>query len=159
MISIFGNSITPGDFFMVFVAVFLIAYFVYKEWPEFNRRVSGKAKEEAAAEGKSETIGERLCQLEKDLRDIRDMLARDYIRLNTSEKLARANAKAIRDSLEERQIIMQALMACLIGLQEVGANGPTGNAIDMINGYLNRQAHINQEVMQNAEAPLVNPNL
>lgn len=159
MISILGNSITPSEFFVVFVALFLIAYFAYKEWPEFKRRVSGKAKDEAIAEGKNETIGGRLYQLEKDMREIRDMLSRDYIRLNTSEKLARANAKAIRDSLEERQIIMQALMACLIGLQEVGANGPTGNAIDMINGYLNRQAHVNQEVMHNADAPLVNPNL
>lgn len=159
MISFFGNSISTSEFFMVFAALFLIAYFAYKEWPEFKRRVSGKAKEEAAAEGKNETIGERLCQVEKNLREIHDMLARDYIRLNTSEKLARSNAKAIRDSLEERQIIMQALMACLVGLQEVGANGSTGTAIEMIHGYLLKQAHINQEVMHNSDAPLINPNL
>lgn len=155
MINILGGSVSAEFFVMVLIALFLIAYFIYKEWPEFKKRVGGSAK----AENEAKTVDERLALIEKEQRDIRDMLANDYARLNITEKLTRANTKAISESLEERRIIMEALLACLVGLQEIGADGPTGEAVRMINAYLNRQAHVNQEVMRDASAPNANPSI
>ena len=43
--------------------------------------------------------------------------------------------------LEEREILMQAMLGVLGGLQELGANGPTQEATDAIHKYINKQAH------------------
>ena len=51
----------------------------------------------------------------------------------------------VEDSLEDRQIIMEALLGALGGLQELGANGPTKEAENKIRTYLNKQAHRNEE--------------
>jgi hypothetical protein len=45
------------------------------------------------------------------------------------------------ESLEEREILMQAMIGVLGGLQELGANGPTKTAKATIQDYINRQAH------------------
>ena len=49
--------------------------------------------------------------------------------------------KVAADSLEERSIIMQALLGVLGGLQEIGANGHTKEAEKTIRNYLNKKAH------------------
>ena len=49
------------------------------------------------------------------------------------------------DSLEERQILMQALLGVLGGLQEIGADGPTKKAEETIRSYLNRKAHMTED--------------
>ena len=50
--------------------------------------------------------------------------------------------RMIADSLEEREILMQAMLGVLGGLQEIGANGPTKKAEEQIRNYLNRKAHM-----------------
>ena len=46
-----------------------------------------------------------------------------------------------QESLEEREVIMQALLGVLGGLQEIGANGPTKDAKAKVEKYINKQAH------------------
>lgn len=137
--SVIGDAVSTETFINVLLCVLIICYFVYKEWPEFRKRIKG-ADEEA------HTVEERLLQVEKENKALREMLANDFSRLNSIEKLTRANAKAAHESLEERQIIMESLLACLKGIHELGANGPTEEGIHNINAYLNRQAHVNQEI-------------
>ena len=68
-------------------------------------------------------------------------MSRDYDRLNGVEEQQKTAREFIDESLEEREIIMEALLGALGGLQELGANGPTREAVKKINGYLNRKAH------------------
>jgi hypothetical protein len=49
--------------------------------------------------------------------------------------------KMSAESLEEREILMQAMIGVLGGLQELGANGPTKSAKATIQDYINKQAH------------------
>jgi len=44
-------------------------------------------------------------------------------------------------SKEERSIIMDGLLACLLGLAQHGCNGPVKEGIDKISQFLNKQAH------------------
>ena len=124
----------------ILIAV-LVGYFIYKEWPEFKRRISGGAiaAEKEAAEDKS--VCERLTAIESDVRQIKEKLDRDYTRLNDMERWKLSVQRLAADSLEEREILMQALLGVLGGLQEIGANGPTKEAESKIRNYLNTKAH------------------
>ncbi|MBE6005578.1 MAG: hypothetical protein E7238_00135 [Sarcina sp.] len=123
------------------VIAFLVGYFIYKEWPEFKRRVSGGAvaAEKEAAEDKS--VCDRLSSIESDIRQIKEKLDRDYNRINDMERWRGSVQRMVADSLEEREILMQAMLGVLGGLQEIGANGPTKKAEEQIRNYLNRKAH------------------
>jgi hypothetical protein len=124
---------------MVIAALFI--YFIYKEWPEFKRRISGGAvaAEKEAAEDKS--VSDRLSAIESDIKQIKENLDRDYHRLNEMERWRGGIQKMGEESLEEREILMQAMIGVLGGLQELGANGPTKSAKAGIQDYINKQAH------------------
>ena len=124
---------------MVIAALFI--YFIYKEWPEFKRRISGGAvaAEKEAAEDKS--VSDRLSAIETDVRQIKEKLDRDYNRLNEMDRWKGGVQKMSAESLEEREILMQAMLGVLGGLQELGANGPTKAAKATIQDYINKQAH------------------
>lgn len=118
-----------------------VAYFIYKEWPEFKDRVSAEAKKEQAQAASGKSVADRLSHVEGRIVDIDDKLARDYTRLNALEKEYAYSRRLLDESLEEREIIMRALLGALGGLQELGANGPTKKAVAEINHYLNKKAH------------------
>lgn len=147
MVSKIAETVTGDQALSVLVILLLIGYFVYKEWPEFRRRVSlGAVKEqEQTVTGKSNA--ERFDNIEEQLDVINDKLARDYVRINELEKEKTRTRRVLEDSLEEREIIMRALLGALGGLQELGANGPTQKATAEINDYLNKKAH-NSDDMQ-----------
>lgn len=123
------------------ILAFLVGYFVYKEWPEFKKRVSGAAVKEAADTANDKSITDRLTAIEEDVRQIKDKLDRDYGRLNEMEKWKKTIEQVVAESLEEREILMQAMLGVLGGLRQLGANGPTEEATDTINRYINKQAH------------------
>ena len=127
-----GESIVA---WLIIAALFL--YFLYKEWPEFWRRVSSKAGKEHA----DRTVIERLATIERRLDSIDQKLQRDYDHINDIEAETRRRKKLDEESLEEREIIMRALLGVLEGRQEIGANGPTKAAHAEIKDYLNKQAH------------------
>ena len=127
------------------VIAFLVGYFIYKEWPEFKRRITSGAVKEQKDQQADRTVEARLDNIEKDIREIKEKLNRDYDRINDVSKKQRRYQAMLEDSLEERGIIMEALLGALGGLQELGANGPTKEAKDKIQNYLNRKAHENDE--------------
>ena len=131
------QAITPEQIILWLIIAFLVGYFIYKEWPEFQRRVSGSA---VKAE-KDKSVTERLTAIEADIREIKGKLEHDHIRLNDIDLWKKSVDRVVAESLEEREILMQAMLGVLGGLQELGANGQTEEAIDAIHTYINKQAH------------------
>ena len=135
-------ELVTGDQVAAWILVaFLGGYFIYKEWPDFRRRVSGEAVEKVQEAAADKSVCDRLTAIEEEVRQIKAKLDRDYDRLNDMERWRKTIQRIAEDSLEERQILMQALLGVLGGLQEIGANGPTKEAEKTIRQYLNRKAH------------------
>lgn len=135
------EMITADQLLTWLVIAFLVGYFVYKEWPEFKRRITGAAVEKAASAATDKSLSARLTSIEEDIRQIKEKLDRDYGRLNEMERWRKSIDEIARDSLKEREILMQAMLGVLSGLQELGADGPTEDAKQIINRYINEQAH------------------
>lgn len=136
------SEVVSGDQVLsVLVVLFLIGYFAYKEWPEFRQRIGSRAAKEEQEIAADRSISSKLDDIERRLKGLEDKIARDYVRLNELEKENIHTRRVLEDSLEEREIIMRALLGALGGLQELGANGPTKKAVAEINNYLNQKAH------------------
>lgn len=133
--------VTGGQVAVWILIAFLVGYFVYKEWPDFQRRMTGRAVEKERDAAADKTVNARLSAIEDDVRQIKEKLERDFTRLNTMERWKRTITGIAEDSLEERQILMEAMLGVLGGLQEIGANGCTKSAETTIRNYLNRKAH------------------
>lgn len=131
------QAIEPGQMITWLIMAFLFGYFIYKEWPEFKRRVSGS--EIKKVEDKSVT--DRLTAIEADIKEIKEKLGQDYSRLNDMDRWKSDMEQIVTESLEEREILMQAMLGVLGGLQELGANGPTKEAKAAVQKYINKQAH------------------
>lgn len=129
--------ISSGQALAWLAMAFLFGFFVYKEWPEFKRRVSGSAVKEVS----DKSVSERLTVIEKDISEIKAKLDIDYTRLNDMDRWKKGMEQIVTESLEEREILMQAMLGVLGGLQELGANGPTKAAKETIQDYINKQAH------------------
>lgn len=72
--------------------------------------------------------------------------ARDWVKKQDKqdekiEALAKRHEEDMRDSLDERQLIIYGVLACLKGLKEQGCNGPVTEAINKIEKHLNKKAH------------------
>lgn len=125
---------------------FLVFYFIYKEWPDFRKRVSSGAVKETKDAETDRSVGERLDTIEADVKEIKGKLQTDYLRLNQIESRLDRTKDVQGGLMEELEIIMRALLGVLQGLQEQGANGPTKAAEKEIQDYLTRKAHhINKE--------------
>ena len=120
----------------------LVGYFIYKEWPEFRKRMSKNAVKEQKDEMIERTVDERLDSIENELEKVDERLRRDYQRLNLFDQELEKSKKYQSNTAEELGIIMEALMGVLSGLQEIGANGPTKEAKSKIQNYLNKKAHL-----------------
>ena len=128
MEKVLQQAISADQLLTWLIIAFLVGYFFYKEWPEFKRRITGSALEKASATA-------------TDVKQIKEKLDRDYGRLNDMERWKKTIEQVVAESLEEREILMQAMLGVLGGLQELGANGPTQEATDTIHRYINKQAH------------------
>lgn len=122
----------------------LVIYFIYKEWPEFMNRIRGKVSKDIRMEETDRTLEQRLDGIESDVKAINQKLDRDYQRINVLESEMRRAKESQANTSEELEIIMEALMGALGGLQELGANGPTKEAKTKIQDYLNKKAHRNE---------------
>lgn len=135
------------------IIAFLVAYFIWKEYPELKRRISKSALREQKEEQSEKTITERLDTIEKKVDGIEkkfdekfdemnDKLSRDYDRINVMEKQHKKLERMQRNSLEERGIIMRALLALLEGYP---ANEKIQQSEKEIQDYLVRQAHVQED--------------
>lgn len=77
---------------------------------------------------------------------VNEKLDRDYERLNDMDKILKRHADEAKESLEERQIIMESLLGILKGLQEIGANGPTKTAQANIEEYMIKKSHETRDI-------------
>ena len=135
-------ELVTGEAVLQWLVIFLLlAYFVYKEYPEFKRRVTGGAKRELEGESREKEMETRIRKLEERLDSIEKKLLNDYHSLEILMRSEQEDKKLLSASLEEREIIMRALLALIDGVHELGANGPTTAAHDEITAYLTKQAH------------------
>lgn len=138
--------LSSGQLITWLIIAFLVGYFIYKEWPEFRKRVSSGAVKEQKESETDKSVDQRLGNIEQRLATIEEKLNNDYSRMNDLERESKRNRRMAEESLEEREIIMRALLGALGGLQELGANGVTHTAEAEIRDYLNRKAHDNEPV-------------
>ena len=145
MLNKLGELVTGESIAAWLLIAVLVAYFIYKEWPDFRKRVSSGAVKEQKEEDTERTVGLRLETIETDVKEIKEKLGRDYLRINKIE-MQLDKTKNVQSSLmEELEIIMRALLGVLRGLQEQGANGPTKEAEAEIQDYLTKKAHKSAE--------------
>lgn len=123
------------------IILLLVAYFVYKEYPEFKKRMTGGTKKEMEEENRERGVEERVTKLETRVADIEEKLKKDYISLEELLRAEQEDKRILQASLEEREITMRALLAIIDGLHEMGANGPTTAAHEELTNYLSKQAH------------------
>lgn len=141
MLSKLGDLVTSESVLQWLLIALLFGYFLFKEWPDITGRIRGRVKKDLQAEETDRTLEQRLDGIESDVKSIKEKLDRDYQRINRIEidvKQYKANQESTSEELE---LIMEALMGALGGLQELGANGPTKEAKSKIQDYLNRKAH------------------
>lgn len=141
MISKISDAVTGDQLTSWLIIALIVGFFIYKEWPEFKRRMSAGAKKEQMEALTDESIRKELNNINKRLDAIDVKLTRDYDRINEVEKETNRNREMLEQSLEEREILMKSMLAALEGLQELGANGPTKAASKELQEYLNLQAH------------------
>ncbi|MCD8248331.1 MAG: hypothetical protein LUC60_00450 [Lachnospiraceae bacterium] len=136
-----ADLITAESILQWIIILLIVGYFVYKEWPELKRRITSGVKKEQAEESQAASVNERLTKIEQRLDAIDGKLNSDYASLRNLENEEARDRRMFKDSLEEREIIMRALLGVIGGLQELGANGPTKDAQSEITMYLAKQAH------------------
>ena len=56
-------------------------------------------------------------------------------------KLKQHHEDDIKSLREEQALLIEGILACLMGLTEQGCNGPVTKAIEKYNKYLNEKAH------------------
>ncbi|MCC8131521.1 MAG: SGNH/GDSL hydrolase family protein [Oscillospiraceae bacterium] len=131
-----------GEAILQWLIIFLLlAYFVYKEYPEFKRRITGGTKKEIEEESRERGVELRLTKVEERLADVEGKLEKDYISLEELLREEQEDQRIMQASLEEREITMRALLAIIDGLHQIGANGPTTAAHEELTAYLSKQAH------------------
>jgi H+/gluconate symporter-like permease len=57
------------------------------------------------------------------------------------KKLKQHHEEDIKSLKEEQSLLIEGILACLLGLKEQGCNGPVTKAIEKYNTYLNEKAH------------------
>lgn len=138
MVNELQTMVTGEQVALWLIIAFLVGYFIYKEYPEFKKRITKSALTEQKAEVSEKTILERLDAIETKLKEMDEKLSRDYERINTMEREQKNVRKAQNKSLEERGIIMRALLALMEGSEESEKIRESENEI---NSYLIKQAH------------------
>lgn len=135
-------ELVPADQFLIWFLIFLVvAFFIYKEWPEFWKRVQTKT----AKDQKDLTIEGRMDSIEKKLDSIESKLERDYDRINILELEIKRSKNTMAASQKESEIMMRAMLNVLKSLQELGSNGSTNDSQVEIQNWLNEQSHKTME--------------
>lgn len=145
MVSELSELVTGQQVGAWLIIAILVLYFVYKEWPDFKKRITTGALKEQKDEDEGRSVSQRLDSIEKEVKEIHGKLDRDYYRINELEAKLKRTKESQGDINQELEIIMRALIAVLQGLQEQGANGPTKDAEKEIQIYLNSKAHKTEE--------------
>lgn len=145
MISEITAAVPKDNFITIFLAVFLIAYFAYKEWPEFKKRMQQPAVRSAEDIAVQQDMADKLASIERQIGRLNEKTNNDFYRLENLESAMSDIKTSVGHSLEERELIMNALIGVLRGLQELGSNGPTKQSEHELMEFLNNRAHDQNE--------------
>lgn len=143
MVNKLAELVTGEQVAVWLIIAFLVAYFVYKEYPEFKKRITKSVIKEKEDEFSDKTIGERLDAIERKISEMNDKLTRDYDRINVMEKQQKKIERMQKNSLEERGIIMRALLALMESSPD---NDKIMESEREIQDYLVKQSHQNEEL-------------
>lgn len=138
MVGKLAETITGEQVAAWLIIAFLVVYFIYKEYPDFKKRITKGAIKEKTDEITDKTVSERLDAIEKKLSEMNDKLTRDYDRINVMEKEQKGIKRMHQSSLEERGLIMRALLALMEGVPD---NDAIIKSEAEIREYLIQQAH------------------
>ena len=86
MVTGLQSTITGAEITTWIIIAFLVGYFIYKEAPEFKKRISKSAVDEKQQAQTEKTLFERLDAIEKKLGELEEKLTKDYDRINAMEK-------------------------------------------------------------------------
>ena len=149
MVNKLAELVTGEQVAIWLIIAFLVGYFIYKEYPELKNRISKSALKEQKDEMSEKTISDRIDAIEKKLDgmekkfdEMNDKLSRDYDRINVMEKQQKKIERMQRNSLEERGIIMRALLAIMEGVPD---NDMVQKSEQEIQDYLVKQSHMQEE--------------
>jgi hypothetical protein len=149
MVNKLAELVTGEQVAIWLIIAFLVGYFIYKEYPELKQRMSKSALKEQKDEMSEKTISDRIDAIEKKLDgmekkfdEMNDKLSRDYDRINVMEKQQKKIERMQRNSLEERGIIMRALLAIMEGVPD---NEMVQKSEQEIQDYLVKQSHVQEE--------------
>ena len=90
-------------------------------------------------------MAEKLESIEKQIGRLNEKTNNDFYRLENLESGMSDIKTSVGHSLEERELIMNALIGVLRGLQELGSNGPTKQSEHEFMEFLNNRAHDQNE--------------
>lgn len=141
MINLLSSLVTGEQFIVWFAIAFVTCYFIYKEWPEFKRRITSSSTKEINAEQQDKQVSERLAAIERRICSIDDKMQRDYDRLNALEREMKKSRACDKDYMEEQEVIMRSILGVMDGMIEMGIDGPTKEARANLDKYLNHKAH------------------
>ena len=145
MISEIQNAVPKDSFITILLAIFLIGYFAYKEWPEFKKRMQQPAVRSAEDIAVQQDMADKLASIERQIGRLNEKTNNDFYRLENLESAMSDIKTSVGHSLEERELIMNALIGVLRGLQELGSNGPTKQSEHELMEFLNNRAHDQNE--------------
>lgn len=141
MIKQLEGAVEADTFFQILLVLFLVGYFCYKEYPDFKKRMTFGSVAAAKAENTEQDLEKRVTDLEAQMGRFHNKLDADYSRLQNFEADIGDIKAGMKESLDERELMMHALLGVLRGLQELGANGPTKTSEHDIMDFLNDRAH------------------
>ena len=147
MISKLLEGVDPAIMGEIVIVLMLFFYALYKEWPEFRKRVTSGVLKAHQMEETDATLAGRLDKIELDLGEVNQKLDRDYRRLNEFERWQRRTQAIREESAEEMALMMEGMLGCLDGMVQLGADGDTEKIRAKLNSFMIKASHKGEEIV------------
>ena len=136
-----ANLIDPPAMLQWIIIACIVFYALYKVYPEFKSRFTAGTKKEIEDDFADKDLVKRVTDIENEIKKINKKLNDDYICINGIKNKIDRSAKLEETLFTESEIIIRSLLACLDGLNQLGANGKTKEAKKDIETFLTKRAH------------------
>ena len=115
MMNLIQGQVDGTEFLRVCLILLIIAYFFYKEAPDFHKRMSARRMKDQAYEQSDKDLERRVSVAEKKLEEHQLMLSRDYRELHALKDSAELSRQVNARALEEMEVIMRTNLVTLLG--------------------------------------------
>lgn len=129
------EHLSPGQIVMVLLGLMLA---VSGAIVTIGNAVEKIAKVVKAAKAPNEEQDKEIAELKASVKELRGELKKQEGRL---DELREHHDVDMTESRTERHLVMHALMGCLDGLMQLGANNNVPKIVEEMNTYLNDKAH------------------